>query len=235
MRLTKEQAADSKYRTRNWQSILYPDSAPSDWLDRLRDAGVQAFVSPLHDGDINGDGEPKKPHYHIVVMYTNKKAFWQVDALFEEIGALHGFASDNKSAFLPCQDLRVAVRYLCHLDNPEKAPYKREDVIEIGGASFDEIATLPSDDDEIVGEIVQWIQDYRVFSYKQLILYARDNEHQWFRYLNHKGSRHIYQIIKSALWEYEHYGTLDNDPIHFKGEDGKIYDRKTGEEVQQDD
>lgn len=231
MRLTKQQAADNKMRFRNWQSILYPDSAPEDWRERLTNWGVQAFASPLHCDDVNGNGEPKKPHYHIIVMYQNKKAWWQVDQLFEDIGALHGFQSDGRSAFITAEDLRIAARYLLHLDNPEKAPYKREDLQSWGGADFDAIATLPGDDDEVMGEILQWIHDYKVFSYRALIMYARDNERGWFKYLNHKGSRHVYQVLRSAQWEMEHYGELDKHPTAALAADGKLYDKKTGEEV----
>lgn len=212
MRLTKEQAASSKYRTRNWQSILYPDSAAPDWLEKLREAGIQAFVSPLHDKDVNGDGNPKKAHYHIVLMYQNKKAFWQVDEVFKEIGALNGFQNDGKSAFMTVDDLRISVRYLCHLDNPEKYRYNEDDVVSIGGADFGAIATLPGDDDECMAEITEWCDDHRVFSYRVLLIYARDNNRKWFRFLNHKGSRHVYQYLKSALWEFEHNGKLEMHP-----------------------
>lgn len=212
MRLTKEQAASSKYRTRNWQSILYPDSAHPDWKEKLAEAGVQAFVSPLHDKDISGDGSQKKPHYHIVVMYQNKKAFWQVDELFKDLGALNGFQSDGKSAFMTCDDLRISVRYLLHLDNPEKARYSEDDILSFGGADFGAIATLPGDDDEIVDEITRWLDDYHIFSYRVLLIYARDNNRRWFRFLNHKGSRHIYQYIKSAQWEYKENGYLLFEP-----------------------
>lgn len=235
MRLTKAQASDNKMRFRNWQSILYPDSAPPDWRERLTNWGIQAFASPLHDQDKNGDGEPKKPHHHIILMFANKKAWWQVDQIFDDIGALHGWRSDGKSAFITAEDLRVAARYLLHLDNPEKALYSEDDLQSWGGADFSEIATLPSDDDEIMGEILQWIHDYRCFSYRALIMYARDNEPKWFKYLNHKGSRHVYQVLKSAQWELEHVGMLVLDPTKERNEDGVLVDRHTGEIIKEDD
>lgn len=211
MRYTKEQAASKNCRTRNWMSILYPDSAPEDWRDRLRDAGVQAFVSPLHCMDVNGDGEAKKAHYHIIVMYSNVKAWWQVNELFADIGALSGFAGDGKSSFMAIDDLRISARYLCHMDNPEKYRYKEDDVLCFGGADYGAIAALPSDDDLIMDEISRFVTEYGVLSYRQLLCYARDNRRDWFRYLNHKGSRHVYQLIKSAQWEYNYYGRYLND------------------------
>lgn len=235
MRLTKQEIANPQMRFRHWQSILYLDSCAENWKDKLVDWGVQAFISPLHQYDINGDGSPKKPHHHIVVSYQNKKSFWQVNKLFEDIGALNGIQGDGKSAFMTCEDLRVSVRYLCHLDNPEKYQYPIDEVVCIGGADFDEVATLPRDDEEMMGEILTWMHDYQCFSYRALIVWARDNDRKWFKYLNRRGSRHVWQIMKSAQWELEHYGTLDLHPTAVEGPDGKFYDRKTGEEVSKDD
>lgn len=47
-------------RTRNFVGILYPESAPKDWREKLAEAKIEALVSPLHDKDKNPDGEPKK-------------------------------------------------------------------------------------------------------------------------------------------------------------------------------
>jgi hypothetical protein len=41
-------------RGRNWGIIVYPESAPKDWLDIIRMEPVA--VSPLHDKDVNPDG-----------------------------------------------------------------------------------------------------------------------------------------------------------------------------------
>ena len=47
-------------RKRNWVFVVYPDSAPENWVEKLREMRVPGFISPLHDKDVNPDGEPKK-------------------------------------------------------------------------------------------------------------------------------------------------------------------------------
>ena len=46
-------------RKRNWVFVLYPDSAPENWREQLREMLVPGFVSPLHDKDVNADGDRK--------------------------------------------------------------------------------------------------------------------------------------------------------------------------------
>ena len=39
-------------RRRNFATIVYPDSAPENWLKILASHHVPACVSPLHDSDL---------------------------------------------------------------------------------------------------------------------------------------------------------------------------------------
>ena len=34
---------------------------------------VPAFISPLHDKDMNPTNEPKKPHYHVIITFDSVK------------------------------------------------------------------------------------------------------------------------------------------------------------------
>ena len=62
--------------TRNtyYATIVYPESAPSDWMNILEEQHIQALISPLHDKDIDKEGNPKKPHYHVVLIFESLKS-----------------------------------------------------------------------------------------------------------------------------------------------------------------
>lgn len=144
--------ADAKRvgRTRNFATVVYPDSAPADWKEKLDQLHVAAFISPLHDKDINPNGEPKKAHYHVLVMFEGPKDYdTQVKPIFDEIGAV-GREIVNSA--------RGYARYLCHLDNPEKAPYSPSEVVCMGGADYYGVVTLPTDDLKIITEIKKVLQ-----------------------------------------------------------------------------
>lgn len=50
-------------KARNFGFLLYPDSIPNDWKEKLESLGVSMAVSPLHDMD-----EKKIKIHGIVVM-----------------------------------------------------------------------------------------------------------------------------------------------------------------------
>ncbi len=47
-------------RTRNFTTIVYPESAPENWMEILGELFIPSLVSPLHDRDTNPTGECKK-------------------------------------------------------------------------------------------------------------------------------------------------------------------------------
>lgn len=51
---------------RNWAFLVYPESLPSNWEDIITETGLPMAFSPLHDKDVNPNGEEKKPHYHVI-------------------------------------------------------------------------------------------------------------------------------------------------------------------------
>ena len=65
-------------RTRNWTIVLYPESAPTDWRDILDEEHIEWVESPLHDRDVNADGELKKAHIHLLLMFGGVKSYEQV-------------------------------------------------------------------------------------------------------------------------------------------------------------
>ena len=97
---------------RNFATVVYPESAPENWLERLDGLHVPAFVSPLHNQDINPDGSPKKPHWHILIMFAGVKTREQAQEVIDAIG---GVGCESVST------VRGYARYLVHADNPEKA------------------------------------------------------------------------------------------------------------------
>ncbi len=103
-------------RTRNFATVVYPESAPEEWQGILAEQFIPAFISPLHDKDLNPTGEEKKAHWHVVVMFEGKKSVEQVTEIFNLIG---GVGCDK------VHSIRGYARYLCHLDNPDKAKYNQ--------------------------------------------------------------------------------------------------------------
>ena len=116
-------------KKRNWWFVLYPESAPPDWRDRLRATGLPIAISPLHDKDVydNGEqaGQPKKPHHHVILAYPGPTTYSVVCKLVQgELG---------QPIPQPLEAIRGGYRYLSHADNPEKYQYDAKDIETLNG------------------------------------------------------------------------------------------------------
>lgn len=181
----------SDFRTRNWSFVGYPDSMPDDWLEDASQLCIPMFVSPLHDSDMNPDGEPKKPHYHFVLMFDSVKSQRQAQDV-----------SDLFSGVLvqPVKSTRALSRYLCHLDNPEKVQYSTSDVLQFGGSDYLEVIESASDKFKAIAEMEDFCDSQGITSYAVLCRYARANRPDWHRFLCSCCSVHMSAYLKSAEW-----------------------------------
>ena len=198
--MAERKASDA--RKRNFATVVYPESAPEGWREILAGYFVPAFISPLHDKDINATGEPKKAHHHVMVMFEGKKSEEQVKVMFDSIGGV---------GLEKVESLRGYARYLCHLDNPEKHQYKPEEATAYGGADYPGIIGLAIDELNAVAEMMEFVDDYEIRSYAQLLRYARDHRQDWFRCLIKSTTVVMREYIKSNFWEVRHAEEEDDD------------------------
>lgn len=184
---------DKVSRTRNFATIVYPESAPENWLDILGEQCIPCFVSPLHDKDENSlDKERKKPHYHVMLMFEGVKSIEQVQGIFSLIGGV---------GCEVVQSLRGAARYLCHLDNPEKAQYDTSLVRCFAGADYMSVIGLAIDKYKAIGEMMDYCDEKCIYSYATLFRYARRERFDWFRILCDSGSVAMKEFLKTKYWE----------------------------------
>lgn len=178
-------------RTRNYATVVYPESAPENWMDLLADQFVPAFISPLHDQDINSDGEPKKPHYHVMIMFDGPKSVDQVKTIFDQIGGV---------GLEIVKVLRSYARYLCHMDNPDKHQYSTSDIRALGGADYHSVIGLAIDKYIAIGEMIDFCEQNDIVSYRQLLVWSRDNKFEWFRVLCDSATLVMKEYLKAKQW-----------------------------------
>lgn len=111
-------------KKRNWAFVLYPESAPENWLETLRNTGLSIAISPLHDKDLNPDGEPKKAHYHIIMAYNGPTSYNVVKQLTDNL---------YQPIPQPLEQIKGYYRYFTHQDNPEKAQYHASEIVCLNG------------------------------------------------------------------------------------------------------
>lgn len=162
-------------KTRNWAFIMYPDSAPTNWKEILTNYHINVIVSPLHDKDINPTtNEPKKAHWHVVLNFDSVKTIRQVEEIANSV---------NGTNPIKVESINGAIRYLTHIDNPEKAQYKREDITNIGSFDIDEPFKRSIDKYNYISEMIDFIETNNVNEFFQFMLYCKNENQEWFKAL----------------------------------------------------
>lgn len=177
-------------RTRNWTIILYPDSVPKNWRDIVDGFHIEWVESPLHENDLNADGEPKKPHWHILLMFGGVKSYEQVLELIEPL---------NCPIPERCHNAKAMVRYMAHLDNPDKAKYNIADIIAHGGVDIAELLRPNSSERyTLIGEMIGFIRDNNIIEFQDIMDYSASYRlDDWFPLLCDNSAFVINQYIKS--------------------------------------
>lgn len=188
-----QQKAETKRknaRTRNWSFILYPESAPDNWQEIIDNETIPWICSPLHDKDIDPTGEAKKAHYHILLLYAGVKSFSQIEKL-----------TNTLNAPIPqqCGSAKGLVRYMAHLDNPEKYQYSVKDIVAHNGADLEYYLTPTSSErNQIIRDMIKFISDNEIIHFSDFLDYASENRpYDWFPLLTMNGTYLIQQYIKS--------------------------------------
>lgn len=179
-------------RSRAWATVVYPESAPENWLDILQDLKCPCMVSPLHCDDVNPDGEKKKSHYHVLFLFDSVKSREQMLEIFPTFG---GVGCEK------CVSARGYARYLCHLDNPEKAQYSPSDVLCFMGADYTEVVCSSSDRLDLVRQMTRFIRDNHIHYFNRFFDYCAENNESWYIALNKDCGWIIKEYIKSLAYE----------------------------------
>lgn len=148
--------------------VLYPESAPENWRDKLRETGIQCAISPLHDKDLNADNTPKKAHYHIILCYEGPTTFKNVCSLCDSL---------NQPIPQPLEQLRGYYRYLVHKDNPEKYQYDESMITSINGFDVSNYLDLTQNQvNAVLTEFTKFIDDNTITEFSDFIRVIRDSD-----------------------------------------------------------
>lgn len=117
-----------------WSAIVYPDSAPPNWVEALKAQGFRIAISPLHDKDtwshdskefINSEtgelipqgalykmGDRKKAHWHVIIVVDKRCGYLEMNEILQKI--------THCPYIQKCRSLRNAYDYFLHINAPEK-------------------------------------------------------------------------------------------------------------------
>lgn len=155
-------------KKRNWAFVAYPESLPINWKELLQLTGLQVAISPLHDMDKDPTGEPKKPHYHVILCYAGPTSFNVVKALTDSLKC---------PIPQPLEQVRGYYRYFTHMDNPEKYQYSPDTIETINGFSIMDFVELTKSEVLTAKRKLQsLIREKNILEYSDFMDYLQDSE-----------------------------------------------------------
>lgn len=160
--------ATKNVKKRNWAFVAYPESLPTNWKEQLQLTGLQVAISPLHDRDKDPTGEPKKPHYHVILCYAGPTSYNVVKALTDSL---------NCPIPQPLEQVRGYYRYFTHMDNPEKYQYSPDTIETINGFSIMDFVELTKSEVQTAKRKLQsLIREKNILEYSDFMDYLQDSE-----------------------------------------------------------
>lgn len=124
----------SKNLIQGYAHVIYPESCPIDNIYEFIVPKYPVAISPLHDKDLNANGDPKKPHYHLLfnarLSQKDRAYISRITTMmyFETVYSLDGYFH-----YLFHWDAKKG----CYIDG--KAQYKRDDIFMSDTFSLDDV------------------------------------------------------------------------------------------------
>lgn len=167
----------AKEKARYFTFLLYPESIPSDWKDKLELLDVPMAISPLHDRDrssVKGQ-EFKKAHYHVIYVAKNPVT---AESVRLKIKRLLGDKSIAKVQIV-ATSMENMYLYLTHESKDaiakNKHVYDRADIQLLGNFDIDRYITLDAEDkNELLNQVCDIIDEYDLANMRELRRFIGD-------------------------------------------------------------
>lgn len=192
--------------------LAYPESMPGDWKERLALSGVRA-LAVLHDSDLSDDpvkraaGVLKKAHWHIEVDYGATTTRRRMESFALEIGgAKHVEVLVRPESY---------ARYLIHDGYPDKHQYSPSDVLEFGGAVYEEMRVGADERVASAGlEVLRLAEREGIRGYIPLLKAARSESPELVNFIV-KNTYFCKEVVAGVR------GDDDRDPYRSGGKGGR--------------
>lgn len=190
-------------KTRWFTFLLYPDSLPEGWMEKLKDMDIAMAISPLHDMDIVDDWkEPsedemkgiadfmgieleeykaqkyaekyKKPHFHVIYIAKNPVTANAVRNRLKKT-----LTNESVNMVQTVQNLRGMYKYLTHESEDairlKKHVYDKEEIIAINNFDIDRYVTMDvAEKKDATMTLVYFIIEKDLRNLKQLMQVVKD-------------------------------------------------------------
>ena len=182
----------SSEKGRDWTFIVYPESAPEHWREILDKTYLRWIESPLHDKDVNEDGEIKKPHWHILLSFEGPVTLKAVEKIALQLNCPEPRKVGSGKGL---------VRYMIHKDNPEKFQYSIDEIVAHNGADVASYFEMTHTNKLVLmKEIVNFIVKNEIDNYADFLMVCIAKSDEWFDIAINYNTLAINKCI-DAVWQ----------------------------------
>lgn len=183
---TKENSSITS-KARFWVGILWVDSLDPDWISKIDQRIQNPYCYAIHDKDVDNNGNPRKPHVHLIIAFPNTTTYKHALSIFQSFTRKVEWADydtyyeareaiTDKKEVLCCNtcfrvlNVRYMYEYLIHNtdDARKKNKYQYDSSDRIEGLGFDiglfEQISL-ADKRNMVFELSKFILDNHITNY----------------------------------------------------------------------
>ena len=163
----KKKNNGSSDRIRQFFFVCYPESIPQPIDSCIRALSPDAYAYILHDSDYDLNNVLEKAHYHVYLKFRNAHSLSSIAKQF-------GIAVNLVEY---CRSPRDSIRYMLHLDYPDKTLYHQSDIHSVNvplnkflkqdNENVDVlllIERLQSHEDKTFGDFVAWTAMNELYS-----------------------------------------------------------------------
>lgn len=169
------------YTFKVYPEHLIDDNKPP--IEVLKDClfGYSYAISPLHDRDLNDNGEFKKPHYHVNIKF--RSAITQNSVIKKLITAFANYGGDfvgnfsylgnnpSECSVQPARSSQSSLdRYLIHLGYDDKVQYNADDIFTMC-YNLD----LGTDLTGVMQNVIDYVLSPVCHNFSEAVIYFRSN------------------------------------------------------------
>lgn len=192
-------------KSKYWGLIVYPDSAPDDWISLLEDLYVPFAVSPLHDRDVDKNGILKKAHWHVVFQFSNSTT----SGIVKRAAVL-----THSPGYIPLVSGSGSYQYLTHMNQKDKFQYSSDEVKIYNGFVVPDVSGDEDDGCKNMKELFKYVRDNRIAEYSVLLDRLVDESRDDLFMLAVRNAYSLRSYLMSVHYVDEHILKCATDMIH---------------------
>ena len=164
-------------KNKYWSAVLYPENMIDDWQVVIGDMLQLPFCYCIHDKDFDKNGEIRKTHVHLIIVFPNTTTENHAKTVFSSLSA------EGKTCFSTLEgvfNIRHMYDYLIHDTEAclKQGKYQYEKSDRISGNNFDigSFEQMSLDEKEkIANELCDVIMERSFVNFGDFYLFVREN------------------------------------------------------------